>query len=172
MEKIFHFLVGSEHLWNLWRSICILLKHVINYFLTKLLSLLFWLRGFNSDASISLQRVKLAGGRGVLGCPWPPNVSLFFKQTTHNIQVRKLVSALCLTQGCPEGAPLLWKILATSLFARRKARGGLEQLRLAEGLQGVWDSLWVLDPRLHLKSSHRQRNTRPAALITWTCLQG
>lgn len=66
---------------------------------------MFWLRGFNSDASISLQRVKLAGGRGVLGCPWPPNVSLFFKQTTHNIQVRKLVSALCLTQGALRGPP-------------------------------------------------------------------
>lgn len=70
---------------------------------------MFWLTGFNSDASISLQRVKLAGGRGVLGCPWPTNVSLFFKQTTHNIQVRKLVSALCLTQGALRGPPYFEK---------------------------------------------------------------
>lgn len=40
VEKIFHFLVGSEHLWNLWRSICILLKHVINFFLTVIITII------------------------------------------------------------------------------------------------------------------------------------
>ena len=39
----------------------------------------------------------------------PPNVSLFFKQTTHNIQVRKLVSALGLTQGALRGPPYFEK---------------------------------------------------------------